>query len=121
MEELTTWLTLARAPGLHAGALRPLLEQHTCATSVVAASAAALREAGIGAPSIEWLRARHEETVAGDRRWLDSDGRHFVAFTDERYPELLKQLPDAPIGLFVAGDPALLCLPQLAIVGSRNP
>jgi len=28
---------------------------------------------------------------------------------------------DAPVGLFVRGDPAVLSLPQLAIVGSRNP
>ena len=30
-------------------------------------------------------------------------------------------MSDAPIGLFVRGDPAALSLPQLAIVGSRNP
>jgi DNA processing protein len=40
---------------------------------------------------------------------------------DPRYPELLKQIPDPPIGLFVSGNPTLLNTPQLAMVGSRNP
>lgn len=34
---------------------------------------------------------------------------------------MLAELKDAPIGLFVRGNPALLAQPQLAIVGARNP
>ena len=41
--------------------------------------------------------------------------------SDADYPPLLADLPDAPLGLFVRGDPTALRLPQLAIVGSRNP
>jgi DNA processing protein len=36
------------------------------------------------------------------------------------YPQRLRQLHDAPDHLFVAGDPAWLSRPMLAIVGSRN-
>ncbi|SEG84395.1 DNA-processing protein DprA [Marinobacterium lutimaris] len=36
------------------------------------------------------------------------------------YPDLLKQIHDPPILLWVDGDPDLLCLPQLAVVGSRH-
>jgi DNA processing protein len=121
MDELTAWLTLARAPGLHAGGLQPLLERHGSASTIASASLAALRATGAREPLIEWLRSDCAATIANDRRWLERDGRHFVALTDPRYPALLKQLSDAPIGLFVAGDPAALCLPQLAMVGSRNP
>ena len=38
-----------------------------------------------------------------------------------RYPELLRQSPDAPAVLYVRGDPARSTEPQLAMVGSRNP
>jgi DNA processing protein len=37
------------------------------------------------------------------------------------YPPQLLAIPDPPQSLFVRGDPALLALPQLAIVGSRGP
>ncbi len=38
---------------------------------------------------------------------------------DPRYPPQLAAVPQAPDPLHVLGDPATLCLPQLAIVGSR--
>jgi DNA processing protein len=37
------------------------------------------------------------------------------------YPPQLLAIPDPPRSLFVRGDPAMLALPQLAIVGSRGP
>ncbi|NNC78010.1 MAG: DNA-protecting protein DprA [Woeseiaceae bacterium] len=40
---------------------------------------------------------------------------------DDDYPELLAQLKDPPRLLYIVGDPAVLHLPSLAIVGSRNP
>jgi DNA processing protein len=54
-------------------------------------------------------------------RWLDQPAHHFIPFGSARYPALLTQLPDAPAALLVRGNPDLLSLPQLAIVGSRNP
>jgi len=38
---------------------------------------------------------------------------------DQRYPMQLAAVPGCPSPLYVRGDPALLSLPQLAIVGSR--
>ena len=52
--------------------------------------------------------------------WLDQAGHHLLAWDDPRYPPLLRQCPDAPLGLFVAGDPDLLWRPALAVVGSRS-
>jgi DNA processing protein len=40
---------------------------------------------------------------------------------DTSYPELLQTIPNLPPLLFVRGDIHLLSLPQIAIVGSRNP
>ena len=40
--------------------------------------------------------------------------------SDDDYPELLRQLDDAPPILFVVGDAALLNQPQIAMVGSRQ-
>ncbi len=54
-------------------------------------------------------------------RWLDHPAHHFLCLGSPGYPPLLANLPDAPAGLLVRGDPNVLSLPQLAIVGSRNP
>jgi DNA processing protein len=100
---LKSWLTLARAPGLHAAGLRPLLEQFGCVDSIVA----------------DWLE--QPAAVDAELRWLEQEAHHFIPLGDASYPPLLAEVSDAPIGLFVRGDPAALSLPQLAIVGSRNP
>lgn len=129
MDELTAWLRLVRAPGLHAGILRELLRDRADAAEAAGASVAALRAAGAGDSAIAWLQRASTpsrdgaaaDPVAADLRWLEQDGHHFLPYGSADYPPLLAQLEDAPIGLFVRGDPATLQLPQLAIVGSRNP
>ena len=104
MDELKEWLTLMRAPGLHAGSLRQLLEQHSSISALVQA-----------------LPAPDAKLLERDRRWLEHPSHHFLPIGSQKYPPLLADLPDAPIGLFVRGNPDVLSLPQLAIVGSRNP
>lgn len=121
MDELRAWLTLARAPGLHAGTLQPLLERHGTVVSIVGASAAALRSTGASSTLIEWLQGKHDEALNRDLHWLGNDGHHFVPLGAQQYPALLAEVSDAPVGLFVRGNPGVLCLPQLAMVGSRNP
>lgn len=43
-----------------------------------------------------------------------------ITFSDERYPERLKQVYDPPLVLFVQGNAQLLNEQQIAMVGSRN-
>ena len=56
-----------------------------------------------------------------DERWLAGAGRSLVTWGSPGYPALLASIEDAPLTLFVEGDAGALALPQLAIVGSRNP
>ncbi len=57
-----------------------------------------------------------------DLNWLASQSDvHLISIADSTYPDLLKQIPKLPPLLFVRGDIHLLSLPQIAIVGSRNP
>lgn len=53
-------------------------------------------------------------------KWGEQPGHHLLRQEDEAYPELLKQIHDAPKILFVKGDLAVLSDPQIAVVGSRN-
>ena len=119
MDELSAWLMLVRAPGLHAATLTPLLARFDSAVTLVGSSRAALQAADAAPALIDYLQ--HSSPPDAERRWLDHDRHHFIAWTNADYPPLLRELPDAPLGLFVRGDPTLLAMPQLAIVGSRNP
>jgi DNA processing protein len=121
---LSAWLTLAHAPGLHAGALRPLLERLGSAESILTTAPAALRENGAAPAFADWLHSRCQQrdvAIEAELRWLEREGHHFLPLDAAAYPPLLAEVSDAPVGLFVRGDPGVLSLPQLAIVGSRNP
>jgi DNA processing protein len=120
MDEQTALLILMRAPALSGAQLFALLTQHGSAADAIQAGQTAWR-GELAAASCEFLATVNADLVSVDRHWLDSDHHHLVTLNDPDYPSLLKQLQDPPLGLFVSGDPALLCAPQLAVVGSRNP
>jgi len=61
------------------------------------------------------------ETAVDENEWLQQENHHLLGFGDDAYPELLAGIAGAPAQLYVAGDPEILHLPALAIVGSRNP
>jgi DNA processing protein len=53
--------------------------------------------------------------------WLaQSTQHHAIVYDDPRYPELLKQIPDPPLVLYLKGNPEVLMNPQLAMVGARK-
>lgn len=64
----------------------------------------------------------HGRRALADLEWLASQAdASLLAFEDAAYPDLLREIPKAPPLLFVRGSASCLNLPQLAIVGSRNP
>jgi DNA processing protein len=121
MDELSAWLTLLRVPGLHAGDLQPLLERTSSVAALISASPATLSAMGASSALIGYLQTSHDHLLSADLKWLEAPNHHLVTWGSPRYPALLAQVNDAPVGLYVRGDPNVLSLPQLAIVGSRNP
>jgi DNA processing protein len=61
----------------------------------------------------DWSRIDH--IIRASQQCFSS----IITFDDPYYPELLKQIYDPPLVLFVQGNAALLNATQLAIVGSR--
>ncbi len=59
--------------------------------------------------------------IARDLAWLEGPNRSLLTADDPRYPSQLAAIRGMPPALFVEGDPAVLSLPQVAIVGSRAP
>lgn len=56
-----------------------------------------------------------------DLRGLKEKGIRVITFEDEEYPELLKELGDAPLVIYVKGDIKKEDRYAIAIVGSRKP
>ncbi len=114
-------IMLALAPGLDGNTLAELLTAFGDAGQLVGAGASRWRAAGLAASLMAYLASPDEERIAAACDWLDAAAdRHLIGVDDPRYPPLLRQTSDPPVALFVRGDPATLCAPQLAIVGSRN-
>jgi DNA processing protein len=104
-------------PGLHAGWLGPASNPQALAKEPRAALVAlGFSDAAIAAP-----RNPDPQGIAGDERWLAGANRRLVTWGAADYPPLLASIVDAPLVLFVEGVAQALALPQLAIVGSRNP
>jgi DNA processing protein len=117
MNDARTWLTLARVPGLHAGRLAVGHDPG----GLTSESRAALSALGFPEVAIAALRNPDPEGLARDERWLAGPNRRLVTWGAADYPPLLAAIADPPLVLFVEGDAGALSLPQLAIVGSRNP
>lgn len=117
---LRDWLALIRAPDLGATRIRSLLDKFGNPRSIRSAEAGALARHGLGSASIDALQQPDERRIDADLAWLDEAGASMLAWDDEDYPPQLRAIDRPPPVLFVLGDPAVLWLPQLAIVGSRN-
>ncbi len=117
---LDAWLALIVAPGLGTRSFARLLKHFCEPLGWLDQPAQALSDAGLNPAQIKALKNPDAAAMTRCRNWLDQPGHHLIALDDPLYPPLLKQIPDPPPALFVAGDPECLVRPQLAIVGSRN-
>jgi DNA processing protein len=122
MDDPKRWLALAHAPGLHAGQVQDWLAQGASPADLTRESRAALASIGLGRAAIQALLLPDDAAIENDLNWLQAAAnRALVTWGSAGYPPLLARIPDAPLVLYAEGDVTGLCLPQLAIVGSRNP
>jgi len=122
MDDPQSWLTLAHAPGLHAGLLTQWLAQGLSPLELLGETPAACAALDIDATIVAACRRPDAARLAADLMWLQrGEGRCLVVWGEDAYPPLLAQIPDAPLVLYVQGNVDALSSLQLAIVGSRNP
>lgn len=117
------WLRLRHCAGCPGSVVLKLIKQLGSAEAVLGATDQVLRSVlETGAVSGKSLNTHDKQALQTDTAWLVKSNRHHVvSWQDDLYPPLLRELPDAPLLLYVSGDPRLLASTQLAIVGSRNP
>jgi len=121
-EEIAYWLALLRTPGVGNRGIRKLLAQAQTPSALFNAySSTSLSTLGLKKAAQEYLLNPDWSCIEKDLAWLDQPDNHIISIQDPEYPPLLKEIPDPPPLLYIHGHPEVLHLPQLAMVGSRNP
>jgi DNA processing protein len=120
-ENLRYWLGLHRAPLVGSRSFSTLLKRFGTPQAVFSAGPADWAAAGLRDNTVGYLRNPDWQRVTEDLEWLRGDGRHCLTLADHRYPALLREIADPPPVLFVVGNPEVLAVRQIAMVGSRNP
>lgn len=80
-----------------------------------------LIQMGIKPQEAQKLTMPDWRAVEASLNWAQKDNNHIITIEDQHYPQLLKEIPNPPLLLFVRGSLTALRSMQLAIVGSRNP
>ncbi len=119
METHAACALFARTPSLTAEHLRSLIAE-TGSLELAAAHAPTLITP-LPASAKAFLAAPDHAAVEADLRWSETSGAQLIPCTSPAYPSLLARTVGAPPVLYVLGDVEALSMPQLAIVGSRNP
>ena len=121
------WATLALRHARDIGALRAKrLAEHF-------GSALAAVEAGLSSPrawailknipqraTLDFIAGSWRARAAAEWTAVQQHDCSFLLWTDERYPDALRQIADAPLLLYYKGDLSLLRGPAMAVVGARR-
>ena len=87
----------------------------------MAAGTTGWRELGLKAGTIAFLQDPPWDRVDAELEWQQQQHNHILTLADPGYPTLLREIVGAPPVLYVLGLIECLLMPQLAMVGSRNP
>lgn len=113
---------LSLIPGIGSKTLRELILHFGNAEALWEADEQSLLAVkGLGPKTVAALIAgRRSLDPAHEWERIMNQGIDIFAFTDEKYPRLLKEIPDAPALLYVRGNYSWEEKPLIAIVGSRK-
>jgi DNA processing protein len=118
------WLTLALTDGIGPISARRLIEATGSAQAACAADETTLRQVeGIGSIKSALIRSALPAASVAAQQELVACAKAGVTLLcpdDERYPLLLKEIPDPPLVLYVRGTLEARDLNAVAIVGSRK-
>lgn len=118
---LQTWLALSSVRGLGASRLRRLLA-HASPELLLDFPDARLSSLGLTPEQIHLFRSNAKRHFPAVEQWISaSTHRHIISCQCAEFPSQLNEAPSAPVLLFVEGDLGNLLLPQIAMVGTRNP
>ncbi|HJU26778.1 MAG TPA: DNA-processing protein DprA [Rhodanobacteraceae bacterium] len=118
-DDIRAWLVLLRAPGIGQAGARALVEHAGSARAACEQARHRRGETALTEEALAWIEAPDDARMEVDLAWLAQPGHHLLRFTDADFPPQLDGQSQPSAALFVAGDPALLLRPQIAVVGAR--
>ena len=121
--ELRYWLALLYAPCVGSVLFQRILSANIKPEQLVKNPVSDVLGTDVKLPSktLSYFKSPNWSRVEKDLVWAEKSGCFIISLDNSLYPSLLKEIPDPPPLLFVRGNPKVLSMPQLAIVGSRNP
>ena len=117
--EIQAWLHLLQAPGLGIAKTTRLLQVFGDASTAIQQKSFP-KSCQVPASAVRYLQQADNDDIQAELHWLDKAHNHVVPLSDPLYPPQLRQIDEPPLLLFVKGQPEVLLLPQLAVVGSRS-
>lgn len=119
-QDWQNFLLLAKAPGVGIKRLKKIFAYCKSLDSYILNDLASF-----GVPQSEalaqYLKNPPFKEIEQDLKWAENQGCRIVHFMDNLYPKRLAEINSAPTHLYVQGNIEVLNLPQIAVVGSRNP
>ena len=116
------WIPLLRAPGVSSRTLGALIDHFPDVDALRSAGRSALKDCpGVTQDAVAAVLAADTALRDEELSWLEGANHHLLLRGAPDYPPLLAQISDPPPLLFALGDVQRLGLPQIAVVGSRNP
>ncbi len=119
-QDLTSWLKLVRAPGLTLHLAHLLLSKFSHPENILSQSKSYLKAKGLQNRTIEFLHGKNQKQIDLDIQWIDAKNNRFIHIFHTDFPDLLKQISNPPLALFVSGILDNLNKPQIAVIGSRK-
>jgi DNA processing protein len=107
------WRLLDHFPSLHIALRAPLDKLRTLLPDEACSALQEVRDQG---ENSRWVAQ-----VKADIRWAEDNGVHLLDVDSDHYPSLLREIRRPPPLLYVKGNPGVLSLPQVAVIGSRSP
>jgi DNA processing protein len=121
-ESLHYWMALTRIEGLGNRGCHKLIEHFGSPQAAYMASLTELESSGIPARVAQAIFS--QVALKDAEREVEQAAKadcELIAFDNDDYPPLLKQIPDAPLLLYVRGNVKVLSQYAVAVVGSRRP
>jgi len=121
-EDRLAWLALALTPQLGPRRILRAVELCGSPSRILSLSLTELEALQLPIESTRFIFDGHARRAADQQiDGLAETGAAFLAYTDDAYPERLREIFDPPVVLWVRGDPQLLSQPSIAVVGTRHP
>ncbi len=116
------WLALALTPGLGPRRILQAVNNAGPVTRILELSLTDLEALRFPAPAVQYI-ANGQALIDAEDEWkrVRAEGAALLAYSDEAYPERLREIFDPPPLLWIRGEVRLLSQPAIAVVGTRHP